>query len=451
MRRMIGIELRRSNALTLVLLIVGATVAALALSGNDWHTTWTRLSYMHGSALFLLLPLAIAGGAMLGRREKRTRADELIASTGRPKAQRLLPGLLALGVAAALAHGIAFAVAGILPAVTGSYAGVTALLWPLTGMVAMLGGVWLGLAAGRAWASPLVPPLVAVLALLAQLGLSEAGGPGGSSPLRNLSFLSQPPSYDWEMIAPTVLLGWTVLGLGLAGAGYLLATGRSWVPRVAAVAVLGVAATIAAAVPGTEQKDHFRVDAGAQKLVCADGAPQVCVTAVHAYVLDDAAPQVRKAMQLLAKLPGAPTRAAEWRADKVYNFGDSNWMTGGTTRPEPGTLAFDLVLDDNKISEALVANIVVGAGTYWNGCQDGWDTVAGRAAGAWLMGTDKLEGVEDGSERDPEAQQQVQTVLAALRAAPEKEQVRRVAAMRDAALSCEDVDQVAILTGKAPT
>lgn len=451
MKRMIGIELRRSNVLTLVLLLIAASIAGLLLSGNDWYATWIRLSYLHGGSMFLLLPLALAGGAVLGRREKRTRADELIASTGRPKAQRLLPGLLALGLAAGLTHLVVFAVAGILPAVTGSYAGLTALLWPLTGAVALIGGVWLGLAAGRAWASPLVPPLVAVLGLIAQIGVSEAGGAGGTSMLRNLSLLGQPPTYDWETITPRVLLGWTLLGLGLAGAGYLLSTGRTWLPRVAAVAVLAAALTGAAVVPGTKQTDHYRIDAGAQKLVCADGVPQVCVTAVHAYALDDAAPQVRKAMQLLAKLPGAPTRAAEWRADRVYGFDDnnSNWMNGGTTPPEPATLNFDLVLDDNKISEQLVENIVVGAGTYWNGCEQGWDTVAGHAAGAWLMGTDRLEVVIDGTERSPEQQQEVAKVLTALRAAPEKEQLRRVTAMRDAALSCQPVDQVAILTGQA--
>ncbi|MBL7258626.1 hypothetical protein [Paractinoplanes lichenicola] len=449
MRRMLGIELRRSNALTLVLLLVAASIAGLLLSGNDWYATWIRLSYLHGSSLFLLLPLALAGGAVLGRREKRTHAAELIASTGRPKAQRLLPGLLAVGLAAGLTHLVFFAAAGIVPATTGSYAGLTALLWPLTGTLALIGGVWLGLAAGRAWASPLVPPLVAVLALIAQIGLSEVGGPGGSSPLRNLSLLGQPPSYDWEAITPRTLIGWTLLGLGLAAGGYLLSTGRTWLPRVVAVAVMGVAFTAAAIIPGTEQTDHYRIDAGAQKLVCADGAPQVCVTAVHAYVLDDAAPQVRKAMEILAKLPGAPTRAAEWRADEVYGFGNANWMNGGTTRPEPGTLNFDLVLDDNKISEQLVENIVVGAGTYWNGCEQGWDTVAGHAAGAWLMGSDKLEGVDDGSDNYPEQQEEVAKVLAALRAAPEQEQIRRVAAMRDAALSCSGADQTAILTGKA--
>ncbi|GAB2622127.1 hypothetical protein Aab01nite_76710 [Paractinoplanes abujensis] len=449
MKRMIAIELRRSNALTLVLLLIAASLAGLLLSGNDWTATWIRFSYLHGTSLFLLLPLALAGGAVLGRREKRTHADELIASTGRPKAQRLLPGLLAVGLAAGLTHLVVFAVAGLMPAMTGSYVGLTALLWPLTGTLALIGGVWLGLAAGRAWASPLVPPLVAVLALVAQIGLSEVGGPGGTSALRNLSLFSQPPSYDWETITPRTLIGWTLLGLGLAGGGYLLATGRSWLPRVAAVAVMAVAFAGAAVVPGTKQTDHYRIDAGAQKLVCADGAPQVCVTAVHAYVLDDAAPQVRKAMKLLAKLPGAPTKAAEWRADEVYGFEDANWMNGGTTRPEPGTLNFDLVLDDNKISEQLVENIVVGAGTYWNGCQQGWDVVAGHAAGAWLMGTDELTGVDDGSDRYPDMQQQMKEVLAALRAAPEKEQIRRVAAMRDAALSCGDTDQVAILTGKA--
>lgn len=448
MKRIFGVELRRSNAPAVTALLIAAGVAGLALGGNLRLAEWHVFAYVHSSALFLLLPLALAGGAVLGRREKRTRAAELFASTGRPNAQRLLPGLLALGVAVAVAHLVVFAGGAIWFLTTGSYASAVTVLWPLTGVLVLAGGAWMGLAAGRAWSSPLVPPLVAVLGLLLQFGFSEIRPPGEPTYLANLSMLAQPPSYAWEAITNRALLGYAVLGAGMIGTGFLLAAGRTWVPRVAAVVLLGVAGTVAAVVPGKAADTHYRVDTAAQKLVCADGVPQVCVTAAHAKLLDEAAPQVRAALTLLAKLPGAQTRAVEWRSDRVYRPGDSDWSVSGTSRPEPGTVNFDLGLEGGRLGPALTEYVVLGAGTMWNGCPGGKDLVAAHAVGAWLMGRENLSGVDDGLGYYPELMQQVAPTVRALRALPEKEQIRRVAAVRDASLACQE-DLLPILTGRA--
>ncbi len=449
MTRILSIELRRSNALSLAALLIGVGVAWLLLNSSLWQSEWLKFGYAHSSVVFLLFPLALAGGAVLGRRDKRTRADELIASTGRPKVQRLLPGLLALGVAAMVAHLLVFAGGGAVVAVTGSYVSAATVFWPLTGVLMLLGGAWLGVAAGRAWSSPAVPPLLAVLGLLLQFGFSEIGPPGEQSLLENLSALAQPPSFSWEAVTGRVLLGYTLLGAGMIAAGFLLTTGRSWLPRVAAVVALGLAGTGAAVVPGKTMADHYRVDAAAQKLVCADGTPQVCVTAVHAYALDEATPQVRKALSLLAKLPGAQTRAVEWRADEVYQPGESDWDWQGTTRTPAGTVSFDLGMDGDQAGTTITENMVLGAGTSWNGCEGTIGSVAGHASGAWLMGTEQLSGIGDGLDSYPEMQTQVRDTVRLLRALPEAEQIRRVAAMRDAAATCQDTDLLAILTGQA--
>ncbi|MBU2664927.1 hypothetical protein KOI35_15600 [Actinoplanes bogorensis] len=443
MTRILGIELRRSNALTLAALLIGVGGALLVLDGGTWRHDWLRFAYSTGSSLFLLLPLALAGGAVLGRREKRTRADELIASTARPRAQRLTPALLAIGIAAAAAHLLLFAAGAILIAVSGSYLSAATLLWPLTGVLVLAGGTWLGLAAGRAWSSPLVPPLVAVLGLLLQFAFSELGPIGEPTRMENLSMLAQPPFQPWEAISGRALAGYALLGAGLLGAGFLLAAGRSWIPRVAAVAVLGLAGWAAMVVPGVGQADRYRVDAGAIRLVCADGTPQVCVTAVHAWQLDKAAPQVREALQLLAKLPGAQTKAIEWHADRVYQPGDSGWDSTGLIRTPADTVSFDLN------NNALVPNMLLGAGTGWNGCAEGpAHSVAGHAAGAWLMGTDVLTGVDDFGNY-PEMEQQIRDTVRGLRALPEAEQVRRVTALRDAAQKCENDLMPYLTTAKA--
>ncbi|MGK5682895.1 hypothetical protein [Actinoplanes sp. URMC 104] len=441
MSRIFAIELRRSNALTLAALLVVASAALFALSGNLRWSEWLMFAYVHASSLFLLLPLALAGGAVLGRRERRTRADELVAGTARPRLQRVLPGMLALAAAAGVAYLLVFAAGAVLLLTTGSYASAVTVLWPLSGMLVLAGGAWLGVAAGRAWSSLVVPPLVAVLGLLLQLGFSESGPPGEPSPLENLSMLAQPPSYDWEAINGRAVTGYAVLGVGLLLAGLLLAAGRSWVPRVAAAVVLGAAGTVAAIVPGTAMADRYHVDTAAQRLVC-DGP--VCVTQAHAYALGDAAPQVREALALLGKLPGAPTRAVEWRADEVYQPGESDWDGTGTTRPEPGTVNFDLGLDGGG---SLVESIVAGAGTTWNGCRGGGrDLVAMHAAGAWLLGKDELTGVDDGLRYYPEMRQDVRDTVRELRALPAQEQLRRVTALRDASLACRE-DLLPLLTG----
>ncbi|MCO8269402.1 hypothetical protein M1L60_02220 [Actinoplanes sp. TRM 88003] len=448
MRRIFGVELRRSNAPTLLALLIGAGIAGLALGGNLGLGTWHLFAYIHSSSMFLLLPLALAGGAVLGRREKRTRAAELFASTGRPTAHRLLPGLLALGVAVAVGHLLVYAGGAIWILASGTYTTAVTVLWPLTGVLVLAGGAWMGLAAGRAWSSPLVPPMVAVLGLLLQFGFAEIGPPGEPSYLENLSMLAQPPIYAWEAVTGRALLGYAVFGAGLIGAGFLLAAGRSWLPRVAAVVLLGVAGSIAAIVPGKTADTHYRVDAGAQKLVCTDGAPQVCVIAAHRQLLDEAAPQVREALTLLAKLPGGQTRAVEWRADEVYKPGESDWQSTGTTRPEPGTVNFDLGVTRGKIGPALTENVLLAAGTLWNGCEGGQDLVAAHAVAAWLLGKDELTGVDDGLSYFPDLQKQVPETVRGLRALPEKEQIRRVAAVRDASLACQE-DLLPILTGKA--
>ncbi|MCY1144967.1 hypothetical protein OWR29_43810 [Actinoplanes sp. Pm04-4] len=445
MSRIFRFELLRSNAPALAVLLLAAGLAGLALGGNLESTAWHTFAYVHSASMFLLLPLALAGGAVLGRREKRTKADELLASTPRPRGQRLLPGLLALGVAVAVGHLVVFVGGAVWLLTTGTYASAVTVLWPLTGVLVLAGGAWMGLAAGRAWGSPLVPPLVAVLGLVLQLGFSEIGPPGEPTYLENLSMLAQPPSYAWEAITGRALLGYAVLGAGLIGTGFLLAAGRNWIPRVAAVVLLGVAGTVAAIVPGRTADTHYRVDAGAQKLVCADGTPQVCVTAAHAQMLDDAAPRVREGMKFLAKLPSAQTRAVEWRADKVYVPGESDWSSTGATRPEPGTVNFDL---SDQIGPALTENVVLAAGTLWNGCQGGQDLVAAHAVGAWLMGKDELTGVDDGLSYFPEMKKQVPEVVRQLRALPEKEQIRRVVAVREASLACQE-DLLPLLTGKS--
>nr|WP_258545690.1 hypothetical protein [Micromonospora provocatoris] len=84
MIRQVRVELRRSNAPAVAVLLLAIGILGVASMYSFWQGQWLRLGYVHSSAVFFLMPLALAGGAVLGRRDRRTRADELMDSTGRP-------------------------------------------------------------------------------------------------------------------------------------------------------------------------------------------------------------------------------------------------------------------------------------------------------------------------------------------------------------------------------
>jgi hypothetical protein len=205
-----------------------------------------------------------------------------------------------------------------------------------------------------------------------------------------------------------------------------------------------VAIALITPLPGTNK--GYRVDAAAQELVCADGAPQVCVTAVNAYRLDDVTTAARRALTLLAKLPGAPARAVEWRAD-APGTGDSRQFWSTVPRTDPGTVLFALDGYGALTADDVTASILNGAGTTWNGCEPG-DEVATGAAGAWLMGTQTLPLRDAGVPYEEETETRIRATVAALRELPEKEQIRRVTALRDAANACDTADLLAVLTGR---
>ncbi|XVV16102.1 hypothetical protein ACQP2X_17630 [Actinoplanes sp. CA-131856] len=438
MLRMVGVELRRGGAFAGAALIVAITVAALATDLSTWDSQWTRLANDQAVGLFILLPVTLATGAMLGRRERRTRADEVLASTPRPRWQRVVPPVAAVAVALAAGHLLVFAAGGALVAVNGGYPLLSTVLVPLTDAAILAGGAWLGYAAGRAWASPMLPPALAAGGLIALLGLSLITPAGEAGHVNNLELAVQPPTYDWEIVNDRALLGHLALGVGLAAAGFLLAAARSWALRAAAVGILAVAIVAAAFIPRTGLAGRYTIDHDAQRLVCADGTPRVCVTNVHSHDLAGVTPQVRQALTLLAKLPGAPTQAVEWRAATVYEPGEPE--PAGVPAPA-GAVVFTL---DPETS--LVESIVRGAGTANRGCPAGdeADSVAEAAAGAWLLSAADVRGH---SWEDAAFHDQVRETVRQLNALPAPEQTQRVTALRDAAAACRP-GLLPLLTGK---
>ncbi|MDT5040450.1 MAG: hypothetical protein QOE51_1435 [Actinoplanes sp.] len=448
MIHVIGTELRRSNARVLAILLLLGSLATLAVN-TDWDHQWLQFSYYLASNLFLQVPLALAAGATLGRRERRTGAAELVTTSGRPQWHKTTPTAVALALTITTVQLLTLAVGAVRIGAAGGFLSFAGAVPALADITILIGAAWLGLAAGRVWVSPLLPPTLAAAALVAQFllaNLSGSAGTGETSGLENLSLLPQPPNAYWEAATTQVTLGRLELGLGLALGGWLLIAATHWRSRLA-----GIATLLAGMVLITSGGPHarYQVDAAAQQLVCAHGTPQVCVTAVNAYQLDEVTTAARQALTLLAKLPGAPTRAVEWRADAVSK-GDPVKFWHSTPDNEPGTVMFTLGGWGAPSAADVTASILNGAGTTMNGCKPG-DTVALGAAGAWLMGTDQLPLRDAGISYPEEINNQIKATVTALRQLPEKEQVRRVTALRDAANACHNDHLPAILTdGKRP-
>ena len=175
MLRVIRAELRRSSAIALAVALFATGALMILALAQTWDRQWLTFSYVQASGLFFLAPLALAGGAMLGRREKRTRATELLSSTGRPRWQKATPPAVALAVAVAAVHLLTFAIGAAVIAGTGGVLVSGGTLPALVDVVVLIGAGWLGLAAGRALPSPLLPPALAAVALVAQVAAEFAG------------------------------------------------------------------------------------------------------------------------------------------------------------------------------------------------------------------------------------------------------------------------------------
>ena len=234
-----------------------------------------------------------------------------------------------------------------------------------------------------------------------------------------------------------VNLGQAVWLAGLAAAGVALAAATRRRTRTIGVALglLGLAVAFPLLPPGTA--NGAVTDPQAVALACTKDAPKVCVTMAHAAALEHLRGPARQALSLLAaKLPQAPTMVVE---------SHTTW-TDETPAPQPADVLFvELRMDpDGRPRGAtfeLRWELLYGAGT--RRCANVVNNDHGYArlaAGAWLLDEEPPTAAEQPL-REP-----VQKILAQLRRLPFAEQQARVAALRRAALACEDTDLTNLLT-----
>ncbi len=441
MRRILGLELRRSAApgILLVLLATGLIMAYVATS--RWAPSWMSLAMVQREYLILLWPLALAAGAWQGRREGKSKVGELFAGTPRPAAQRMLPTAGALAIAVVGAY-VAMAAAGAPMLVIGNAEYLPAEVFAVAavGALAMIAAVWIGLAVGRSAPNLWTAPALGVAGLGLILLVPVLAG--------DRVWYSQilAPSYgmgvytDYQTIDNRVSAAQAIWLVALAGTGLVLLMTGSWRTRLAALlpVALGLAAAVAV-VPRSPDGVRNPIDRVAQELVCSDGTPEVCVSRVHSGLLPEATTLGRRALGLLAKVPGTPTVVHE----------DTTTYLPLTLPPRND----DVVLMDVRTTgngriadeRLTLMNMLQGAGARNPACESGGDFEAERAAAWWLLGAEPIPEMKlDTSifEMDPATDTRILELWRGLEKLPEQEAAARLAELRRGLLACEDVTGV---------
>jgi hypothetical protein len=450
--RILRVELRRSNARWMALLLLPA-----AITFGEAGRGLTVAALDHRQALFAAMPLAMGVAAWHARRDRRSRMDELLATTARPRWRRVLPAAAALAIGALAGYLAAVAVIVGLVVAAGGYLSAVALPIIAVGALVPLVGVSFGLALGRWLPFVLVPPLLVVYqAVTGFLGDTEAytEGPDASFVAPGWMLLwgdlqGFGTEFDFAAVTAGTHLGQGLWAVALAAAGLIVfATAR---PRtlVAAVVPVVLGAAVAVAVLPERYADAYYLDPGATALVCTPDTPRVCVLRAHQPALADLRGPGREALAVLAaKLPDAPTRVVE------MPYGDP-------PPPRADTIPVALLVSGNgrDIQPATGTapdirwELLLGAGTPACANAPPVGTAERRrydlarlVAAAWLLGQEPPAPADPS---DPALLQPSETlpVYRALRELPPDEQRARVAELRQAELACHGGDRLDLLTG----
>ncbi|GGM17266.1 hypothetical protein [Micromonospora yangpuensis] len=432
----LGIELRRSAAPGAALVTVVVGVGALYLATGRWSVGWMALAMVTREYLLLMWPLALAAGAWQGRREHRSGVGELFASTARPPARRMLPVLAAMALTLTVAYLLVTAAGVAWISDTARYRPVLPFAVVTgVGVLALIGAAWLGLGIGRMLPALVTAPALGVSGVL--LAFVSAVVPpdwlaAAISPIHGTGRF-----HDYQTIDNRVSGALAIWLAALAVAGLLLFVGGGWRTRTAAVVpvVLGLVAATAV-VPRDPDVLTWPVDPVARELVCTDDTPTVCVSRVHATVLDPVTPLAREGLAALAKLPAAPTAVHE----DTRTIGDEeSWPA-----PREGVVTIEIRIDrSGRLAHpvSVVPGVVRGLGVPYDGQCRNRNVVVERAAAYWLLGRapqSDVDVVPGTISEDPEANAAAVTLWQELRELPEEEALARVTAVRDALTACLD-------------
>ncbi|MFI7659695.1 hypothetical protein ACIBTW_12500 [Micromonospora parva] len=353
MRRVLRVELRRGTAPLAAAAMFGAGVWMLAVHPDDWGGRWAGLANYLRVSMLILCALMIAAGAWQSGRERRRDIDELIASTPRPGWQPLVVTWLAVTLAGAAGVLVAFAGAAVLVARVATYSG-GGWWWTLAvGVLALAAAVAVGVLVGRLVPLRAVAPIAG---LATYLGLAIVIYWDGTS----AAWLS--PVYGgWAVysLVPERVTALQAAWLVTLTALLLAAAARQ---RRAALLAGGLAIAVAVPIiagPGTHR---LPADPAAVELVCTSSGPQVCLSRINAFLIDDVTTVVQPILERLDGIPGAPQRALDHSAQPTGQSAeqddDTVWLNldyqstalGGLANPE------HLLADFRQVTRARCEN-----------------------------------------------------------------------------------------------
>lgn len=450
-------ELRRTIApwLTLAVLVVGLGFFFAFVNKGPWFKEpaawdgqWTSSVLWTRYLLMLLWPIIVGASAIQGMRDSRAGTVELLTTMPRPARQRMMKLSLALGIAAVLAY-LVILLTGLAQVV--AHDGLFTFSWvlpALVGLVAVVAGVGVGLGVGRLLPNPVTAPALAVLALVACVLLqisSEPSSIGGLLPnrLTQLGIAPQEPRSPFLVPTVTISVGQLCWLAGLAATGFLLLAAPTVRRRL--LALLPVVAGLAIALPlfPSSMAGNLAVDQSTAAPVC-DGP--VCVTKMHADRLSTVAGLGKEALQLLAKIPGAPTGLME-STDAVR----ATARLVGPQDPSKIIVNFDDFSYYHKQGKDFVYQLVAGGGTQacggpsYGGDRENRENAARWVVAGWVVGDLKPPPTEAYLQWPELAKQ----TWATLKALPPQDQVARVVASRQAELSCQGDALTALTQGAA--
>jgi hypothetical protein len=436
-------EMMRSTAPAAAL--AALFVYGLTLINRDtWSTGWPDLSTSLRSFLILLIPVAAAAGAWQGGRERRAQTEELMATVPRPPWQRTLTPIAAVTVAVVATLALALAL-------TGAWTGPGAWrqqIWPVAtsavGLLALAAAIAVGAGLGRMARSNLTAPLVLCLSAI---GLVVLYGRGSGTWLSMYNPSMKPPQdigglrAEFQQVRPVISTGQAIWLAGLLLTGSLLVAATTARARLTAAIPAAVGALLAVpffVAPGAYNGGVFGSpvaygpDTKALTLYCAPGAPPVCGAAAHEQRVLQAAIPAREVLAALQRLPGAPTRAVE----------ESQYLD----KPVPAdVLPLSTALVAAGLNDRLRTSAASGLGIHADctatDSKTAQDTAEADAlAGAWLLDSSSTEAFGDYESLDQK--------LRSFEKLPSGEQVRRMAALRQALRDCRP-GAMAIITGAA--
>ncbi|WP_260988011.1 hypothetical protein [Streptomyces sp. CFMR 7] len=297
-RAAFGAELRRGIA-PWTAPAVALTIAVPMISkAPQWQGGWgDTQELLHSCATLLAGPLVAAAGCWQGGREHRRGTAALWLSVPRGRPARLVMAALPVAVWAVVGH--LLAVVGVLAA-TWPYTGAGR---PSVGMVAvdawfLACAAFTGFVVGRLWRWRLAAPVLAAATYLA------LGAPTYTS--SDLRFLNPAEQY---YLAGRVPVAWFVPVMVVwVGAPVLaLVIGYAARRRLLALVPLAAAALVAPLIVSGGD-DLFRPDPVAERLICTEAVPRVCVSGLDGPLLTQTSDALAGLRSRLDGVAGAPQR-----------------------------------------------------------------------------------------------------------------------------------------------